>query len=475
MTELEKTQIEENPLKKDPDWEHALHIFENVITHKSEKSQVKAILKLARFSNHIPRHAFSRIIPILVENLRKPSQESNSNPSIHEATAYCLKRIAFQGNEVLLEIIGQSDVISSLLRLLPNSSGRFRQILVKCLWASVSHCTANRGIFVRGGGLEVVIRMLALGEESTLRKYLLEILSALALLREVRRVLISVGGVRFLVESALFGNIESRARAAQAIGLLGVTRRARGMLVELGVIPVLVELLRDGDDKTKIVAGNALGVVSCHVGYIRPVAQAGAIDLYAQLLEGADPMGREIAEDAFCVLAIAEENVVDIIDHLVRILAEGDDDARSAAADVLWDLSGYEHAVCALRNAGAIPLMVELLTEGSSDVVEKVSGAIAQLSYDAENRELLSDEGAIPILITMLQNESEEIRDNAAEALINFSEDPLLHDMVATVLDNPLFQEMQSRMDQLHASNEHMARSLRQMSMEALTWNPNLD
>ncbi|KAK6934556.1 hypothetical protein RJ641_034711 [Dillenia turbinata] len=226
-------------------------------------------------------------------------------------------------------------------------------------------------------------------------------------------------GVRFLVESARCSNIVSRTKAAQAIGLLGVTRTTRGMVVELG---------------------NALGVVSCHVGYIRPVAQAGAINLYAQLLEGADPMGREIVEDVFCVLAIAEGNVVDIIDHLLRILVVDDDDARSAAADVLWDLSDYEQAVCALCNAAAIPLMVELLIEGSSDVVEK--------------------------------NESEETSDNAVEALINFSEDLLLHDMVANVLDNPLFQEMQSRMSQLHASNEHMARSLRQMSMEALTWNP---
>ncbi|KAK6934557.1 hypothetical protein RJ641_034712 [Dillenia turbinata] len=148
--------------------------------------------------------------------------------------------------------------------------------------------------------------MLSLGKEGTMRKFLLEILSALALLREVMRVLISVGGVRFLVESARCGNVVSRAGAAQAIGLLGV-RGEQGACL-------------DRDDKTKIVAGNAFGVVSCHVGYIRPVAQAEAIDLCAQLLESADPMDRENAEDVFCVLVIAEENVDDTFNHLVRIL-----------------------------------------------------------------------------------------------------------------------------------------------------------
>ena len=113
------------------------------------------------------------------------------------------------------------------------------------------------------------------------RRYLLEILSALTLMREVRRVLSSLGGLRFLVKLARFGSMVSRERACQAIGLLGVMRCARHRLVELGVIPVLVELFRVGDSTTKLVAGTSLGVISSHVDYIGLVAEAGAIPLYS--------------------------------------------------------------------------------------------------------------------------------------------------------------------------------------------------
>ena len=123
-------------------------------------------------------------------------------------------------------------------------------------------------------------------------------------------------------------------RACHAIGLIGVTRRARRILVEVGVIPALVDLYRDGDDKAKLLAGNALGIISAQTEYIRPVTEAGSIPLYVELLSGQDPMGKDIAEDVFCILAVAEGNAVLIADQLVRILRAGDNEAKLAASDV---------------------------------------------------------------------------------------------------------------------------------------------
>ncbi|XP_061349012.1 protein spotted leaf 11-like [Gastrolobium bilobum] len=293
-------------------------------------------------------------------------------------------------------------------------------------------------------------------------------------LRDVRKALTRLGALHFLVEAAGCGSMVSRERACQSIGLLGVTRQARRTLVDLGVIPVLVELFRDGDQATKIVAGNSLGVISAHVDYIRPVAQAGAIPLYAELLQGPDHAGKEIAEDVFCILAVAEANAVEIAGHLVRVLRQGDDDAKAAAADVIWDLSGYKHSTSVVRDSGAIPILVELLGSGSEEVKENVSGAFAQLSYDGGDRIALANAGAIPILIDLLHDEIEELRDNAAEALVNFYEDPLYHDRVSDAINVPSFRNMQNRLIHIRASNEHMARSLRRMSVEQLTWNPDL-
>ncbi|RZC61561.1 hypothetical protein C5167_023330 [Papaver somniferum] len=201
---------------------------------------------------------------------------------------------------------------------------------------------------------------------------------------------------------------ESR-RAAHAIGLIGATRRVKRILVELGVVPVLAELLGVGDTSTKIIACNALGIVASHIDFLRPVAEAGAIPLYAELLQRTEPIAKEISEDVFCIL----------------------DEAKAAASDVLWDLSGYKHSVSIARSSGAIPVLIDILRNNNGDVREKVSRAIAQLSDDEVDHGALADAGVIPILVGLLQDELEELKDNAAEALINFSEDPLLRDRMS--------------------------------------------
>ncbi|KAI3857383.1 hypothetical protein MKX03_025056 [Papaver bracteatum] len=410
---------EGSQLGKDTNWEHYLHLYEEIIASENESLQIKATIKLGRISNDVPENVLTRAIPILVEFLRIPLTLNNSNLSIQEASAYCLSRIAHcQGgdDDLILAAIVHSGVVPSVLSFLQNSS--------QCLLGLYS-------------------------DES--RRYLLEILSALALLREVRRVIINPGGLPFLVESAKKGSIVSRARAAHAIGLIGTTRRVKRILVELGVVPVLVELLGVGYASTKIISGNAL-----------------------ELLQGTEPIAKEIAEDVFCILAVAEENAVSIAEHLVRILQGDNDEAKAAAADVLWDLSGYKHSISVARSSGAIPVLVDILRNSNGDVREKVSGAIAQLSYDEVDRGALADAGVIPILVGLLQDELEELKDNAAEALINFSEDPLLRDRMSEALDIPSFQSVQSRLIQIRATDQHTVTHLRQMSIEQFTWDPEL-
>ncbi|KAK7305216.1 hypothetical protein VNO77_43117 [Canavalia gladiata] len=456
------------------DWEQELSKYQNVVASGTKSMKIKAMVMLARFSKHAPEHVLGRTIPILTEILADDAS-NDSAPSLQEAAAYCLKCIACRGDGGLAIEIGGHGATQSLMRLLPHSDGRMQKVLIKCLLVIVSFCNASRIVVATNGGVEIIISLLNSCTNDT-RRYLLEILSVLALRREVRKALTRLGALHFLVEAAGFGSMVSRERACQAIGLLGVTRQARRTLVELGMIPVLVELFRDGDHATKLVVGNSLGVISAHVDYIRPVARAGAIPLYAELLEGPDPSGKEIAEDVFCILAAAETNAVEIAGHLVRILRDGDDEAKASAADVMWDLSSYKHSTPVVQDSGAIPILVELLESGSEDVKVNVSGAFAQLSYDGADRMALADAGAIPILIDLLNDvdEVEELRDNSAEALVNFYEDPLFHDRVSDAINVPSFRNMQSRLIHIRASNLHMVRSLRRMSVEQLTRNPDL-
>ncbi|XP_010508596.1 PREDICTED: U-box domain-containing protein 4-like [Camelina sativa] len=461
---------------QNPDWETEFNRFEDSISSGSASIRVRSIIKLSDLATRVPESYILRAIPILAGLLRV---SDDPNRSVQAAAAHCLKRIACHGGEDggFAVTMGRCGAIASLLGLLleantNNNGDVFRGIWVKCLWSLVTFGSSIRVGLARLGGLEIVIRELNNWEDDGSRWYLLEILSALTTIRESRRVLVHSGGLKFLVEAAKVGNLASRERSCHAIGLIGVTRRARRMLVEAGVITALVDLYRDGDNKAKLLAGNALGIISAQTEYIRPVTEAGSIPLYVELLSGQDPLGKDIAEDVFCILAVAEGNAVLIAEQLVRILREGDNEAKLAASDVLWDLAGYRHSVSVIRESGAIPLLIELLRDGSLEFRERISGAISQLSYNENDREAFSDSGMIPILIEWLADESEELRDNAAEALINFSEDQEHYARVHEAISHPVFQSMQSRLARIRASHELMVRSIRRVTLEHLVRDP---
>ncbi|MED6193417.1 hypothetical protein PIB30_019150 [Stylosanthes scabra] len=365
--------------------------------------------------------------------------------------------------------MGANGIAQSLMSLLPHSDGMFLKVLVKCLLVVVGFCNTSRAVVATGGGLGIVVNKLNSCEDGEIRLYLLEILSLLALRRNVRSEIVRLDALHYVVEAVSVGSMVSRERACQAIGMFGVTREGRRAIVELGAISPIVELFRCGDHTTKLVAGNTLGVISAYVDCIRSIARAGAIPLYFELLEGGDPSGKDIAEDAFCVLAVDEANAIEIFGNLVRILRDGGNEAKAAAANVVWDLSTYSYSTPVVCDSGVIPILVDLLGSRSNEVKENISGTFSQLSYDRENRIALSDAGVVPILIDLLHDDLEELRDNAAEALVNFYEDPLYHDSVSHIIDVPSFRIMQNRLVHLRESNERAP--LQRMDIDLPSWN----
>ncbi|KAK1440243.1 hypothetical protein QVD17_06068 [Tagetes erecta] len=455
-------------------WVQALHHFENIIATNNESLQVQSIIKLSHLANRAPVSILVSTVPILVELIDTSLRTTNN--AVLKASVYCLKCLSCQGDGKLAVTIGQSSAVRHILCLLPHSEVGLQKVLLKCLRNLVAFDGPNRVNVVRTGGLKVIVDMLNSSScPDSLRLLLLDVLSALALLREVRRSVFSLRAVRLLVESCEVGKMVSRARAAQAIGLLGLVKRARRDLVNSGAIEVLVDLLRNGDISTKIVAGNALGVISSHVDYIRPVADHGVIPLYAELLQEQEPLGKEIAEDVFCILAVTDDNAVTIVEHLVTIMRGNDNESVAAAADVVWDLSSYEHVLPVFHRFGVVSLLFELLrTNNDSNVREKVCGAIAQLSYNEVERIVIVNLEGVSVLINMLEDESEEVKDNAAQALVYIHEDPLLRDRTSDVLSHPVFLRVQERMVQTRSAELRLTESVRQMTVDELTWNPAL-
>ncbi|KAK4413518.1 hypothetical protein Salat_2764400, partial [Sesamum alatum] len=141
-------------------------------------------------SKHAPENILALTVPILLELLESPPTERN--PLFQEASAYCLKCIASQGEGRLANAIGQMGVIPILLRLLPNSENGSQRALLKCL---------RNVILVSNGGLEIVLTMLS-SCSCHLKLILLEILSVLALIRDVRKILWRSRKAHHLVEAA---------------------------------------------------------------------------------------------------------------------------------------------------------------------------------------------------------------------------------------------------------------------------------
>ncbi|WOL16929.1 ankyrin and armadillo repeat-containing protein isoform X1 [Canna indica] len=438
------------------DWGKASHVYMNIVSCESVDLQIKATLQLARLAKHAPETILASIVPFLVDLL-------SSTPRMQEAAAYALHCVACQHDGRLCPMIGQLGAIPLLAELLRTSKEGFQKTLLRCLRTLVTFDGPNRVILAVSDGFEITLDLLSRCTDDRRRRYLLEILSALAMVREVRRALEAFSALGFLVEALSCGKMISRSRAAQTIGVLGISRRRKHTLVDLGVIPALIEFFKEGDSSDKLVAANALGIISSHVDFLRLVVRSGAIPLYVELLKGPEPRGKDIAEDAFCLLAVEEENAVMISEQMVRILVGDSAEAIAAALDIIWDLAGYKHSINVVRESGAIPVIVGLLQHMNDDIREKAFGAIAQLSYDAANREAMVEVGAIPILIDNLTSDWEEVREYASECLLNFTEDSVFREEVSEVHAIPSFLFIQERLIRLRASDEHMLRSMSMM------------
>lgn len=448
--------------------EQLLGSYKELMSSGTDSERVRATLKLANdYCGHLPRDMLSCIIPILVECLCA-CPLSDPRRAVQIAAVYCLKCIAAHGDATLADEIARSGAIEHTLRLLPTTSDdTFRLLSVKCLWVLVSFGDECRVVLTRNGGLDGVIGMLTdHGSDLSLERYLLEILSALAMLKDVRKGLVRAGGLRHLIRATSIGTVASRRRACQAIGLLGVSKVMRRVLSRRGAIPALVELFHAGDIETKLIAANSLGVISTHTDSIRLAGRAGAVEVFAELLSGPEPLGREIAEDAFCVLAVAEPNAVKIADHVVSVLREGHGEARVAAADVLWDIAVYRHRAPLLQNSGAIPVLVQLLRDRGDrpEAMERVCNLISRLCYEKRDRDVIADIGAIPLLADLVdRDESEDVKQNAAEALLCLYEDPAHHDKVSGAIDVTLLRRMEDLLAEIRKADELMDRTLRRM------------
>ena len=111
----------------------------------------------------------------------------------------------------------------------------------------------------------------------------------------------------------------------------------------------------------------------------------------------------------------------EIAEH-VRVLCEGDDASKAAAAKALGSLAYFPAAnKVAIVEAGGISPLVDLLRDGGAEAKGRAAEALFWLAFDDANRILISEAGAVPRLVDLLRDGREVDKGQAAMALGNLA------------------------------------------------------
>ena len=106
------------------------------------------------------------------------------------------------------------------------------------------------------------------------------------------------------------------------------------------------------------------------------------------------------------------------IEGLVRALREGDDAAKTAAANALGTLAYDDDAnIVLIAEAGGIAPLVELVHDGSAEAKVQAAQALRNLAFNDANKVLIAEAGGIPPLVKLLRDGSSDAKQLAACAL----------------------------------------------------------
>ena len=93
------------------------------------------------------------------------------------------------------------------------------------------------------------------------------------------------------------------------------------------------------------------------------------------------------------------------LETAVIMLQSVNDERREDAAYALWTHAHLNDAMkVAIREAGAIPLLIELLKSGSADTRRSAASALENIAHaNAENTALIVEAGGIPPLLALVE------------------------------------------------------------------------
>ena len=214
---------------------------------------------------------------------------------------------------------------------------------------------------------------------------------------------------------------ETKQMAAQVLTALSdyYTDKTIAAIVQAGAIPPLVEMLSANYiDEIKIAATEALYNLTMSEKFfdeendfpynennIVAIAQAGAINPLVMMLSSGTDDAKTSATWLLRNLSSDKDNHADLardIPTFVLLLKADADELQQSACAFLSILATNDDYKKAIREAGAIPILVAMLIQGSTNQAAAATTLKFLAKDNGDNKDAIKQAGAIPHLIAML-------------------------------------------------------------------------
>ena len=214
---------------------------------------------------------------------------------------------------------------------------------------------------------------------------------------------------------------ETKQMAAQVLTALSdyYTDKTIAAIVQAGAIPPMVEMLSANYiDEIKIAATEALYNLTMSEKFfdeendfpynennIVAIAQAGAINPLVMMLSSGTDDAKTSATWLLRNLSSDKDNHADLardIPTFVLLLKADADEWQKSACAFLSILATNDDYKKAIREAGAIPILVAMLIQGSTNQAAAATTLKFLAKDNGDNKDAIKQAGAIPHLIAML-------------------------------------------------------------------------
>ncbi|GLJ18794.1 hypothetical protein SUGI_0335550 [Cryptomeria japonica] len=251
--------------------------------------------------------------------------------------------------------------LSSLVAKLSGERQSQRREAARELRALTRKKSLYRAHLAQEGNAIPALIPLLLSPDLETQEHAVTTLLNLSILDTNKKLIVEEGVLQPILEVLRNGSMPARENAAAALFSLSALEDNKIAIGASGAIPALVELLRDGSRRGKTDAASAIFNLCVSQGNRGKCVRAGVVPVLLKLMKNVEEEGMSMADEALAILAF---------------------------------IAGNEEGAAAIRNAGALPLLIQFIKHSSDRNKENAVVIIFALCsrYSAYYKEVKSAE-----------------------------------------------------------------------------------